>query len=84
MLTDQDFQKLKSIFFTKDDIKRELKPIREDIAEIRKNDLKPIKEDIEDIRKKMNSIISFFDREYLALRKRVELIEEQLHMSPQQ
>ncbi|MEK7165779.1 MAG: hypothetical protein AAB874_03160 [Patescibacteria group bacterium] len=78
MITDKDVVKLKQVFATKDDFKGFA--TKDDL----KRELKPIKDDIADIRKKMNSIISFFDREYLAFRKRVEFIEKHLHISPQQ
>ncbi len=49
---------------------------------VTKEDLKPIKNDIVNIRKDMKVIINFFDHEYLDLRKRVERIEEHLHLPP--
>lgn len=47
-----------------------------------KKELKPIKEDITKIRKDMKTIVGFFDAEYLQLRKRIERIEELLKISP--
>lgn len=44
--------------------------------------LKPIKQDIAKIRKDITMVISFFDREYVDLRARVERIEDHLHLSP--
>ncbi len=46
-----------------------------------KQELKPIKEDIQKIRADQKTIITFFDKEYLELRKRVELIENHLGIS---
>ncbi|OHD25943.1 MAG: hypothetical protein A2Y38_05700 [Spirochaetes bacterium GWB1_59_5] len=49
---------------------------------IMKEELKPIKQDIAEIRGDIKAIISFFDREYIALRRRVERIEEHLQLAP--
>ena len=46
-----------------------------------KVELKPIKEDIAHIRKDTKTVINYFDREYLQLRKRVERIEAHLNLS---
>ena len=43
--------------------------------------LKPIKDDIAHIRKDIKTMVNFFDREYLDLRKRVERIETHLRLS---
>lgn len=43
--------------------------------------LKPIKDDIVQIRKDQKLIVKFFDSEYLNLRKRVERIESYLKLS---
>jgi len=37
-----------------------------------RQELKPVKKDISKIRKDMNLIVTFFDREYTTLRKRLE------------
>ena len=81
MLTKNDLQQLDTLItkrihsetrkIVQEEIQKETHPIR--------NDLKTMKEDISQIRKDMKTIISFFDREYLELRKRVERIE--LHLS---
>lgn len=57
--------------------KQDLKEFSKIIKPLHK-DLKTIKEDVRDIRDKQNSIVSFFEREYLSLRTRIELIEEHL------
>ncbi len=44
--------------------------------------LRPLESDITKVRKDMNVIISYFDHEYLDLRKRVERIEEYLKLQP--
>jgi hypothetical protein len=41
-------------------------------------ELAPIKKDIVKIRKDQNTIVNFFDKEYLDLRERVEVIERRL------
>ena len=41
-----------------------------------------VKEDVAQIRKDVKIIVNFFDKEYLALRKRVERIEEHLRLRP--
>ena len=81
MLTKNDLQQLDTLItkrihsetrkIVQEEIQKETHPIR--------NDQKTMKEDISQIRKDMKTIISFFDREYLELRKRVERIE--LHLS---
>ena len=56
------------------------KVVVEETKKIIKEELKPIKEDISQIRKDMKIVI-FFDKEYLELRKRIERIEEHLNLS---
>lgn len=55
-------------------LERQLKPIKKDIA--------TLKEDVSEIRKDMKSIVRFFDREYLELRRQIECIEDHLNLSP--
>jgi len=59
----------------------DLKKIGEVVDQKIEKRLKPIKEDISQIRKDIKSIVNFFDREYLELRKRVERIETHLKIS---
>ena len=47
-----------------------------------KKELRPIKADLRKIRKDINTVIDFFDREYLNLQKRVARTEEHLGLSP--
>ncbi|MBI3379307.1 hypothetical protein HY029_00970 [Candidatus Gottesmanbacteria bacterium] len=63
-------------------IKEELHPIKTDLNAL-KSDVKVIKKDNTKIRKDISTIADFFDKEYLDLRKRVELIEERLEIVPQ-
>jgi hypothetical protein len=72
---------------TKSIVREEVKPIKDDIGQIRKNfatkkNLESIKDDVAEIRKDVKTVVSFFDREYLDLRKRVEKIEEHLKIQP--
>ncbi len=64
MLTDSDLKKIDGLVAKR--IKQEVKPIKEDIAQIRKD---------------VKVVVNFFDREYLDLRKRVERIEAHLKLS---
>ena len=64
-------------------IMEEVPPIVETQArKIMKEELKPIKQDIAEIRGDIKAIVSFFDREYVALRRRVERIEDHLQLAP--
>lgn len=87
MLTKQDLSQIKSIIQTEtrsivqsetrsivqSEIEKGLKPIKQDI--------KTMKEDITFLREASNAIISYFESEYLSLRKRVERIEEHLNLT---
>ncbi len=42
--------------------------------------MKTVKKDVVKIKKDMNTIVSYFDKEYLNVNKRVERIETQLHI----
>ena len=57
------------------------KIVRYEAHTILQQELKPIKEDIAKIRKDISVIVSFFDREYVELRRRVERIEHHLQLS---
>jgi len=60
-------------------IKEELynHPTKQDLAK----ELKSMKNDIAEIRKDTKGIVSFFDRGYVELRKRIERIENHLGFS---
>jgi hypothetical protein len=58
------------------------KIVASETKEIISKELKPIKEDILHIRRHIKTIVNYFDREYLELRKRVERIESHLNLSP--
>lgn len=85
MLTKNDISQIKKV------IESGLKnyPTKQDLADQFKNyptkqnltsSLKPIKDDISQIRKDTKTIVGFFDREYLELRKRIEKIEFHLNI----
>ena len=89
MLTKSDLSQIQKIVQTETrKIVREETPtivrniITEETPGIVQKQLKPIKEDIAQIRKDIKFIVSFFDREYVALRRRVERIEEHLQLAP--
>jgi len=86
MLTKGDLQEIDKVLTKR--IKTELKPVRIEMQDGLKTvraemqaELKPIKSDIGQIRRDIKTIVNFFDCEYLDLRKRVERIEEHLHLS---
>ena len=72
MLTKNDISQIKNV------IESGLKnyPTKQDLT----SSLKPIKDDISQIRKDTKTIVGFFDREYLELRKRIEKIEFHLNI----
>ncbi len=61
--------------------KTDLSAIDELLSNRFKVELKPIKHDIAKVRKDIDGILSLFDQEYVDLRKRVERIEEHLQLS---
>lgn len=71
---------------TQDIVRTELtqarKEIRKETREIVKEELTPVKDDIAQIRKDIKTIVNFFDKEYLELRKRIERIEKHLNLPP--
>lgn len=76
MLTKKDLLQIEEIIDkkTRRIVQEEIKPI--------KGEIKTIKKDVAKIRADIKVIISFFDREYLELRERVERIEAHLGLSP--
>lgn len=53
---------------------------KDDLNQIKKI-VEPIKKDVIQTRKDVKVLISYFDREYLELRKRIDRIEEHLGLS---
>jgi hypothetical protein len=76
MLTKQDLSEIQKI------IQQETSVIVEKAINPIKKDIKTIKSDISQIRSDIKTVINFFDKEYLELRKRVERIEEHLNLPP--
>ena len=67
---------------TKSDLSQIQKIVNTESKKVITQELKPIKEDITHIRKDIKTVLNYFDREYLQLRKRVERLENHLHLSP--
>ena len=82
MLTKIDLLKIERIIHgeTRKIVKDEVKNLvsKDDL----KKELDPVKKDITSIRKDQKVIVSFFDNEYLELRKRVERLENHLSLPP--
>ena len=62
-------------------MERRLSTFGKEVDEKMEKRLKPIKDDVAHIRKDIKTMVGFFDREYLDLRKRVERIEGYLKLS---
>ena len=62
--------------------KLDLKEIDLIVSKRIKLELKSVKEDISQIRKDTKTVIIFFDKEYLELRKRIERLESHLNLPP--
>ena len=77
MLTKQDLSQIQHIIHSET-----RKIVQEETRKIVQEELKPVKDDITHIRKDVKLIITFFDREYLELRARVEKIEQHLNLQP--
>jgi len=76
MLTKQDLSQITTI------VRKETKQIvQTETSMIVQEETRDMKKDIASIRKDIKQIVSFFDREYLELRNRVERIE--LHLGLQ-
>jgi len=80
MLTKQDLSQIQQVVHkevqneTRKIVQEELRPLKKDVS--------TLKEDVAEIRKDVKTIVRFFDREYLELRKRVERIENHLDLHP--
>ena len=77
MLTKSDLSQIQKVVNTET-----TKIVNVETKKIIVQELKPIKDDITHIRKDMKTIVNYFDKEYLQLRKRVERLENHLHLSP--
>ena len=74
MLTKQDLSEIQKI------VQQETSVIVEKAIAPIKKDISTMKSDISQIRSDVKTVVNFFDKEYLELRKRVERIEEHLHL----
>ncbi len=63
-------------------VKSDIKTLKEDVRGLKK-DMKTVKSDIVKVRKDINMVISFFDRDYVNLRQRVDRIEDHLGIQAQ-
>ena len=96
MLDKSDLQQIKKLLHEEvDPIKDNINLLKDDVSGLKddvsglKDDMKSVKGDIgvlkdnsSKIRKDINTIVSFFDREYVDLRDRVSCIEEILKLTP--
>jgi len=64
---------------TKSDLNQIQKVIKNEQSSVRE-DIKIIKNDMFQIRRDVKTLVNYFDREYLELRKRIEVIEDQLNI----
>jgi len=72
-LNQADIELLKGVFATKDDLAREIQPLKADMSHIKK-DIKQMKKDI-------NSTLKYVDEQDKHLKKRVDRIEISLGLS---
>lgn len=61
----------------REELKVEIDPLKQDVKEL-KSEVKVLRKDVTKIREDTNTIVNYFDREYLELRNRVENIEQHL------
>ena len=82
MLTKNDLMAIEQI------VKKETDPIKSNIDEMRTNisnlqkDMKPIKRGLRKIKKDINTVINFFDDNIIDTKRRIDRIENHLHLSP--
>jgi predicted nucleic acid-binding Zn-ribbon protein len=76
MLSKDDLKEIQTIVQTETSnaVEKAIAPLKKDI--------KTLTSDVTQIRSDMKTLVNFFDKEYLELRKRVERIEEHLRLSP--
>jgi len=77
MLTKDDLNQIKQIV---EPIGRDVLTLKNDFSAL-KNDVSTLKKDTSQIRTDVKVLISYFDSEYVELRKRVEKIEEHLDLN---
>jgi peptidoglycan hydrolase CwlO-like protein len=89
MLTKDDLKEIRGV--VNEEVRAEIDPLKKDVSGLKSDvsglkaktatiekGMKTLQSDVTSIRKDVKSIVSFFDSEYLELRKRVEKIE--LHL----
>ncbi|MCG2685775.1 hypothetical protein L6258_00200 [Candidatus Parcubacteria bacterium] len=70
------------------ELKSDVHELKADVSELKsdvsvlKQDMTSVKSDTTKIRRDVSAIITFFDHEYLTLRRRIERIEEVLSLPP--
>jgi hypothetical protein len=67
---------------TKTDLSHIQKIVNAESKKVITQELKSIKEDVSQTRKDTKTLVNFFDKEYLELRKRIERLEKHLQLSP--
>lgn len=67
---------------TKTDLSQIQRIVQIETRKIVKEELKPVKRDITVIKKDVALVVRTFDRDYVALRRRVEHVENHLHTAP--
>ena len=78
-LSQQDLNQFKTV--VAEEISKKISPLEaliEKKSSVLEKDVKSMKTDIARIKKDINSVINFFDRDYLELRGRVERLEKHL------
>jgi len=73
----KDLQVLKSDVT---EIKKDVEGLKSDVTDIKK-DVEGLKSDVTEIKKDVKVLISFFDRQHVTLRKRVDKIEDHLGLT---
>jgi predicted nucleic acid-binding Zn-ribbon protein len=61
-------------------LKKGVSGLKTEISEVKK-DVKTLKKDVSEIRGDIKTLIAYFDRDYVDLRRRVERIEDHLDLS---
>jgi predicted nucleic acid-binding Zn-ribbon protein len=59
------------------DLKEDVSGLKKDVSGLKK-DVKILKKDVSEIRGDIKTLVSYFDRDYVGLRRRVERIEDHL------
>jgi Skp family chaperone for outer membrane proteins len=87
MLTKNDLQAIQQIVRTevKEIIKTEVKEIiKTEVKQQIRAEIKPIHGELKKLRKDLNAVITTFDGDIMETKKRVDRIEDHLHLPPMQ